>query len=161
MRTDRPGRIIFLLPQATRRRFTPSSTTLWPADCWCPHLTTSQSDSGTWTVERRSKSSVDTRTRWVTKISIAIKPWKTCLNKSNATYRLFVQQFGYTLVCLAFFFFSLFSFCPFLGYIQIFGMAWSPDGKLLATVCKDGKVRIYDPRKSAEPVQVCKLMNKV
>ncbi|KAM4598732.1 coronin-7 [Polymixia lowei] len=36
---------------------------------------------------------------------------------------------------------------------QIFGMAWSPDGKLLATVCKDGKVRIYDPRKSTEPVQ--------
>uniref|UniRef100_A0A8C7I2U0 Coronin n=1 Tax=Oncorhynchus kisutch TaxID=8019 RepID=A0A8C7I2U0_ONCKI len=36
---------------------------------------------------------------------------------------------------------------------QIFGMAWSPDGKLLATVCKDGKLRIYDPRKSAEPVQ--------
>uniref|UniRef100_A0A667Z2I9 Coronin n=1 Tax=Myripristis murdjan TaxID=586833 RepID=A0A667Z2I9_9TELE len=36
---------------------------------------------------------------------------------------------------------------------QVFGMAWSPDGKLLATVCKDGKVRIYDPRKSAEPVQ--------
>ncbi|XP_027141691.1 coronin-7 isoform X1 [Larimichthys crocea] len=36
---------------------------------------------------------------------------------------------------------------------QIFGMAWSPDGKLLATVCKDGKVRIYDPRKSTAPVQ--------
>ncbi|XP_073350573.1 coronin-7 [Pagrus major] len=36
---------------------------------------------------------------------------------------------------------------------QIFGMAWSPDGKLLATVCKDGKVRIYDPRKSTDPVQ--------
>uniref|UniRef100_A0A673W710 Coronin n=1 Tax=Salmo trutta TaxID=8032 RepID=A0A673W710_SALTR len=36
---------------------------------------------------------------------------------------------------------------------QIFGMAWSPDGKLLATVCKDGKLRIYDPRKSADPVQ--------
>uniref|UniRef100_UPI003AAE8195 coronin-7-like isoform X2 n=1 Tax=Centroberyx gerrardi TaxID=166262 RepID=UPI003AAE8195 len=36
---------------------------------------------------------------------------------------------------------------------QVFGMAWSPDGKLLATVCKDGKVRIYDPRKSAAPVQ--------
>lgn len=160
MRTERPGRIIFLLPQATQRRFTPSSTTLWPADCWCPHLTTSQSDCGTWTVERRSKSSVDTRTRWVTEINTAIKSWKTRLNKSNATYRLFGQQFGYILVCLAFLFFSLFSLCPCLGYIQIFGMAWSPDGKLLATVCKDGKVCIYDPRKSAEPVQVCKLMNK-
>ncbi|XP_069558929.1 coronin-7 [Brachyistius frenatus] len=34
---------------------------------------------------------------------------------------------------------------------QVFGMAWSPDGKLLATVCKDGKVRIYDPRKSTAP----------
>ncbi|KAJ8346047.1 hypothetical protein SKAU_G00302400 [Synaphobranchus kaupii] len=30
---------------------------------------------------------------------------------------------------------------------QIFGLAWSPDGQFLATVCKDGKVRIYDPRK--------------
>uniref|UniRef100_A0A669B8Q6 Coronin n=1 Tax=Oreochromis niloticus TaxID=8128 RepID=A0A669B8Q6_ORENI len=36
---------------------------------------------------------------------------------------------------------------------QVFGMAWSPDGKLLATVCKDGKVRIYDPRKSTSPLQ--------
>ncbi|XP_028267214.1 coronin-7-like isoform X1 [Parambassis ranga] len=36
---------------------------------------------------------------------------------------------------------------------QVFGMAWSPDGKLLATVCKDGKIRIYDPRKSTAPVQ--------
>ncbi|CAG00168.1 unnamed protein product, partial [Tetraodon nigroviridis] len=36
---------------------------------------------------------------------------------------------------------------------QIFGMAWSPDGRLLATVCKDGKVRIYDPRKSPAPLQ--------
>nr|XP_046270726.1 coronin-7 isoform X1 [Scatophagus argus] len=36
---------------------------------------------------------------------------------------------------------------------QVFGMAWSPDGKLLATVCKDGKVRIYDPRKASTPVQ--------
>lgn len=36
---------------------------------------------------------------------------------------------------------------------QVFAMAWSPDGKLLATVCKDGKVRIYEPRKSTTPVQ--------
>ncbi|XP_072224151.1 coronin-7 [Leuresthes tenuis] len=36
---------------------------------------------------------------------------------------------------------------------QVFCMAWSPDGKFLATVCKDGKVRIYDPRKSTVPVQ--------
>lgn len=36
---------------------------------------------------------------------------------------------------------------------QVFSMAWSPDGKLLATVCKDGKVRIYEPRKSPTPVQ--------
>ncbi|XP_057672964.1 coronin-7-like isoform X3 [Corythoichthys intestinalis] len=36
---------------------------------------------------------------------------------------------------------------------QVFAMAWSPDGKLLATVCKDGKIRIYDPRKSNAPVQ--------
>uniref|UniRef100_A0A665VCT9 Coronin n=1 Tax=Echeneis naucrates TaxID=173247 RepID=A0A665VCT9_ECHNA len=36
---------------------------------------------------------------------------------------------------------------------QVFGIAWSPDGKFLATVCKDGKVRIYDPRKSTSPLQ--------
>uniref|UniRef100_W5M359 Coronin n=1 Tax=Lepisosteus oculatus TaxID=7918 RepID=W5M359_LEPOC len=36
---------------------------------------------------------------------------------------------------------------------QIFSLAWSPDGKFLATVCKDGKMRIYDPRKSTEPTQ--------
>lgn len=30
-------------------------------------------------------------------------------------------------------------------------MAWSPCGKLLATVCKDGALRVYNPRKSSEP----------
>ncbi|XP_077590419.1 coronin-7-like isoform X1 [Stigmatopora nigra] len=36
---------------------------------------------------------------------------------------------------------------------QVFAMAWSPDGKLLATVCKDGKIRIYDPRNSDAPIR--------
>nr|XP_033770813.1 coronin-7-like isoform X4 [Geotrypetes seraphini] len=36
---------------------------------------------------------------------------------------------------------------------QILSLAWSPDGQLLATVCKDGKVRLYDPRRSTKPVQ--------
>lgn len=36
-------------------------------------------------------------------------------------------------------------------------MAWSPNGKLLATVCKDGKVRVFDPRKSSEPIQASTL----
>uniref|UniRef100_A0A3Q2Z6P4 Coronin n=1 Tax=Hippocampus comes TaxID=109280 RepID=A0A3Q2Z6P4_HIPCM len=34
---------------------------------------------------------------------------------------------------------------------QVFCMAWSPDGKQLVTVCKDGKIRVYDPRKSDAP----------
>lgn len=36
---------------------------------------------------------------------------------------------------------------------QIFSFAWSPCGQFGATVCRDGKVRIYNPRKSSEPVQ--------
>lgn len=36
---------------------------------------------------------------------------------------------------------------------QIFTLAWSPDGKQCATVCKDGKIRIYEPRTSTEPVK--------
>ncbi|OCT64354.1 coronin-7 [Xenopus laevis] len=36
---------------------------------------------------------------------------------------------------------------------QIFSLAWSPDGKYLATCCKDQRVRIYEPRKSNLPVQ--------
>lgn len=36
---------------------------------------------------------------------------------------------------------------------QIYCFAWSPCGKFGATVCKDGKIRIYNPRKSSNPVQ--------
>ncbi|CAI5791795.1 coronin-7-like isoform X1 [Podarcis lilfordi] len=36
---------------------------------------------------------------------------------------------------------------------QIFSLAWSPDGRCLATVCKDGRVRIYEPRKASQPLQ--------
>ncbi|XP_014444720.1 coronin-7 isoform X2 [Tupaia chinensis] len=36
---------------------------------------------------------------------------------------------------------------------QIFGLAWSPDGQQLATVCKDGHVRVYEPRGGPEPLQ--------
>jgi coronin-7 len=39
-------------------------------------------------------------------------------------------------------------------YHQIFGLAWSPDGQQLATVCKDGHVRVYEPRSGPEPLQV-------
>ncbi|XP_052744799.1 coronin-7 isoform X2 [Bicyclus anynana] len=36
---------------------------------------------------------------------------------------------------------------------QIFAMDWSPCGEYLATVCKDGLVRIYKPRASTEPIR--------
>lgn len=36
---------------------------------------------------------------------------------------------------------------------QIFSFAWSPCGQYGATVCRDGKVRVYNPRKSTEPIQ--------
>ncbi|EQB77562.1 Coronin 7 (WD-repeat tumor rejection antigen)-like protein [Camelus ferus] len=36
---------------------------------------------------------------------------------------------------------------------QIFGLAWSPNGQQLATVCKDGHLRIYEPRSGSEPLQ--------
>ncbi|XP_023567541.1 coronin-7 isoform X2 [Octodon degus] len=36
---------------------------------------------------------------------------------------------------------------------QIFGLAWSPDGQQLATVCKDGYVRAYEPRRGPKPLQ--------
>ncbi|KAK2533450.1 coronin-7 [Columba guinea] len=36
---------------------------------------------------------------------------------------------------------------------QIFSLAWSPDGKKLATVSKDSRLRLYEPRRSAQPQQ--------
>ncbi|KAM9305473.1 coronin-7-like [Gastrophryne carolinensis] len=36
---------------------------------------------------------------------------------------------------------------------QIFSLAWSPDGRYLATCCKDQRIRIYDPRASNLPKQ--------
>ncbi|NXO51062.1 CORO7 protein, partial [Aramus guarauna] len=36
---------------------------------------------------------------------------------------------------------------------QIFSLAWNPDGKKLATVSKDGRLRLYEPRRSSQPQQ--------
>ncbi|KAL1434831.1 hypothetical protein MTO96_001722 [Rhipicephalus appendiculatus] len=36
---------------------------------------------------------------------------------------------------------------------QIFSLAWDPDGVFLATLCKDQKLRVYDPRRSELPVR--------
>ncbi|XP_019323982.2 coronin-7 [Panthera pardus] len=36
---------------------------------------------------------------------------------------------------------------------QIFSLAWSPNGQYLATVCKDGHLRVYEPRGGPEPLQ--------
>ncbi|KAF1492953.1 Coronin-7, partial [Megadyptes antipodes antipodes] len=36
---------------------------------------------------------------------------------------------------------------------QIFSLAWSPDGKQLATVSKDSRLRLYEPRRSSQPQQ--------
>lgn len=36
---------------------------------------------------------------------------------------------------------------------QIFSFCWSPCGSQCATVCKDGKIRVYNPRKSEEPIR--------
>uniref|UniRef100_A0A8C0SLV6 Coronin n=1 Tax=Canis lupus familiaris TaxID=9615 RepID=A0A8C0SLV6_CANLF len=36
---------------------------------------------------------------------------------------------------------------------QIFSLAWSPSGQHLATVCKDGYLRVYEPRGGPEPLQ--------
>ncbi|OAD58963.1 Coronin-7 [Eufriesea mexicana] len=39
---------------------------------------------------------------------------------------------------------------------QIFSLAWSPCGRYLASTCKDGKLRIYEPRFSHIPVKTGK-----
>ncbi|XP_052628440.1 coronin-7-like isoform X2 [Harpia harpyja] len=36
---------------------------------------------------------------------------------------------------------------------QILSLAWSPDGKKLATVSKDGRLRLYEPRRGPKPEQ--------
>ncbi|XP_059474037.1 coronin-7 [Neocloeon triangulifer] len=36
---------------------------------------------------------------------------------------------------------------------QIFSLAWSSCGKFCATVCKDTKIRVFEPRKSVEPLR--------
>ncbi|XP_058977707.1 coronin-7 isoform X3 [Musca domestica] len=44
--------------------------------------------------------------------------------------------------------------CVLTGHTdQIFDFAWSPCGKYGATVSKDGKIRIYNPRKSETPIR--------
>ncbi|XP_030380975.1 coronin-7 isoform X3 [Scaptodrosophila lebanonensis] len=44
--------------------------------------------------------------------------------------------------------------CALRGHTdQIFDFAWSPCGKLGASVCKDGKIRVYNPRKSETPIR--------
>lgn len=35
----------------------------------------------------------------------------------------------------------------------IFSISWSPDGTLLATLCKDQKLRIFDPRSGTNPIE--------
>lgn len=42
---------------------------------------------------------------------------------------------------------------------QIFSFAWSPNGAFCATVSKDGKIRIYNPRTSDVPIREGKGMN--
>lgn len=34
----------------------------------------------------------------------------------------------------------------------MFSLSWSPCGKLIATVCKDSVLRVYEPRVSAQPI---------
>ena len=39
-------------------------------------------------------------------------------------------------------------------YLQVFNLSWSSDGKYCATVSKDKKVRVFDPRKTTTALRV-------
>ena len=44
-------------------------------------------------------------------------------------------------------------FCTLQGHSdQLFSVEWSQCGRYLASVCKDGKIRIFEPRKSTLPI---------
>lgn len=34
----------------------------------------------------------------------------------------------------------------------MFSFCWSPCGSKFATACKDGKIRVYEPRSASEPI---------
>lgn len=36
---------------------------------------------------------------------------------------------------------------------QIFSLSWSPCGQYVASACKDGKLRIYNPRSNTSPIK--------
>jgi coronin-7 len=41
--------------------------------------------------------------------------------------------------------------------IKIFSISWSPCGNKLATICKDGFIRVYEPLASENPVAEAKV----
>ena len=42
----------------------------------------------------------------------------------------------------------------FIHFVKVFGLAWSPCGSYIASVCKDGKVRIFEPRAIRAAIRV-------
>jgi len=42
-----------------------------------------------------------------------------------------------------------------LIWFQVFSLNWKADGTKLATVSRDNKVRIFDPRSQVSPLEVC------
>ena len=43
---------------------------------------------------------------------------------------------------------------------RVYGVAWSPDGRLLATTGGDGVMRVWDLRKTGRPMHTCTLMKR-